>query len=270
MLSPHQNGYAGPRKLRDPKVMMKVTLITPTFNSATTLRDTLDSIQAQDYPSIEHIIVDGGSKDDTMTIAATYPHISRIISEPDNGLYDAMNKGLRAATGNIVGILNSDDFYANNRIISSVVDRLSKTGCDALYGDLLYVEARDTGKVIRYWKSRPFKPALFYRGWMPPHPTFFVRRTIYEQFGGFNLDFRFSADYELMLRFLFKHRVSVCYLPETMVLMRTGGMSNASLSNRVSANREDQKAWKVNGLRPRFYTRYLKPISKLRQFWAPI
>jgi glycosyltransferase len=249
--------------------MIKVSLITPTFNSGATLADTLESIRAQDYPLIEHLIADGGSTDNTLQIAAQYPHISRIDSEPDKGLYDAMNKGLLHATGDIIGILNSDDFYAHPHVISRVVQQMTETGSDALYGDLIYVKAQDTSQRVRHWKSRPFNPDLFYRGWMPPHPTFFVRRTVYERFGLFNLDFRFSADYELMLRFLFKHRISVCYLPEIMVFMRTGGISNASLSNRLRANREDMKAWKVNGLQPRIYTVYLKPVSKILQYWRP-
>ena len=245
---------------------MKFSLLTPTYNSAATLDDTLRSIQAQDYPHIEHILVDGGSTDATLAIAARYPHLQRIISEPDQGLYDAMNKGIRMATGEVIGILNSDDFYANPQVLSQVADLLQSTGADALYGDLEYVDAVDTQRVVRRWKACPFQRHLFLRGWMPPHPTFFVRREVYAQFGLFNTRLRYSADYELMLRFLYHHQVPVCYLPEVLVRMRTGGVSNASLGNRLRANREDRQAWEINGLRPPFYTLYLKPVSKIMQF----
>ena len=245
---------------------MTITLLTPTFNSAATLDDTLRSIQAQDYPHIEHLLVDGGSMDATLAIAARYPHLQRIISEPDQGLYDAMNKGIRMATGEVIGILNSDDFYAYPQVLSQVAALLEQTGADALYGDLEYVDALDIQRVVRRWKAGPYQPNLFLRGWMPPHPTFFVRREVYAQFGLFNTSLRYSADYELMLRFLHHHQVPVCYLPEVLVRMRTGGLSNASLGNRLKANREDRQAWEINGLRPPFYTLYLKPVSKIMQF----
>ena len=246
---------------------MKISIITPTFNSAATLRDTLDSIGGQDYLHVEHLIVDGGSGDDTLAIAGHYPRVSRIVSEPDEGLYDAMNKGIALATGDVIGILNSDDFYTHSKVLSRVAALFELTGADALYGDLEYVDAIDNQRIVRRWKSRPYQPGLFLRGWMPPHPTFFVRRRVYEQFGAFNTLLRFSADYELILRFLYRHRVSACYLPEVMVRMRTGGHSNASLGNRIRANREDRLAWRLNGLRPAFYTLCWKPFSKLGQYF---
>jgi len=245
---------------------MRFTLITPTFNSALTVRDTLESIQMQEYPHIEHIIIDGVSRDNTLEIVAEYPRVSKIVSEPDRGLYDAMNKGIRLASGDVVGIINSDDFYTNPQVIGKVAERLIETGADALYADLEYVGAGNTGRVVRTWKAGQFAPGYFYRGWMPPHPTFFVRRELYERYGMFNPDFRFSADYELMLRFLLKHGISACYLPEVIVRMRAGGASNASLRNRLQANREDRLAWKTNGLRPHFFTLYLKPASKIGQY----
>ena len=248
---------------------MKITIVTPAFNSAATIRDTLESIQMQDYPQLEHIIIDGGSKDDTLKIIAEYPHINKVISEPDEGLYDAMNKGVRLATGEVVVVLNSDDFYTHSHVISRVAALLNETSADTLYADLEYVDADKTNRVVRSWKAGSFRPEKFHRGWMPPHPTFFVRRHLYEQFGLFNTSLRFSADYELMLRFLLRHSVSVCYLPEVAVRMRTGGASNASLRNRFHANREDRLAWKINGLRPRFYTLYLKPLSKIGQYFNP-
>lgn len=245
---------------------MKISILTTTYNSAATVRDTLESIRTQDYPYIEHIIVDGGSRDATLEMVAAYPHVQCVISEPDHGLYDAMNKGIRLATGDVIGILNSDDFYMHKQVVSQVMNLLQQTGSDALYGDLEYVAAEDTGRVVRRWKARTYHPKLFLWGWMPPHPTFFVRRQVYAQFGGFNTRLRFSADYELMLRFLYKHRVSVCYLPQVLVRMRTGGLSNASLSNRWRANREDREAWEMNSLQPSFYTLLFKPASKIMQF----
>jgi hypothetical protein len=149
-----------------------------------------------------------------------------------------------------------------------VAELLERSGADTLYGDLEYVDGQDTGRVVRRWRGGDYRPDNFYRGWMPPHPTFFVRRSVYERFGAFNLSLRFAADYELMLRFLLRHGISVCYLPEVLVRMRTGGLSNASLRNRWRANREDRKAWELNGLRPKFYTLCWKPLSKLGQFLA--
>ena len=246
---------------------MKFTIVTPAFNSAVTIRDTLESIRKQDYPDVEHIIIDGGSKDGTLNIVAEYPHVSKVISEPDRGLYDAMNKGVRLATGDVVVVLNSDDFYTHPRVISQVALLLHATGADTLYADLEYVDPVNTSSVKRFWKAGDFLREKFYRGWMPPHPTFFVRRHLYEQFGTFDTSLRFSADYELMLRFLLKNNVSVCYLPEVAVRMRAGGASNANLRNRLRANREDRRAWEMNGLKPRFYTLYLKPLSKIGQYF---
>ena len=240
--------------------MLKISLLTPTFNSAATIRDTLESVRLQDYPHIEHIIIDGGSRDRTLEIVAEYPHVRRVISEPDQGLYDAMNKGIGLATGDVVGIINSDDFYVHHQVLSQVNSLLESTGADALYGDLEYVDAINTATVVRRWRAGAYKTNLFLRGWMPPHPTFFVRREMYALYGGFNTALRYSADYELMLRFLHQHQIPVCYLPEVLVRMRTGGLSNASFSNRLRANREDRQAWALNGLQPPFYTLYLKPV----------
>ena len=243
-----------------------VTIITATYNSAATLADTLESVACQTYPRIEHLLIDGASTDSTSAVAATYPHIARFLSEPDKGLYDAMNKGIKLSGGDIIGILNSDDFYASSTIIEKIVSLFNNPEIMAVYADLQYVEAADTGKVVRDWKAGAYDQQLFFYGWMPPHPSFFVRKQLYEQCGVFNTSFRYSADYELMLRFLLRYHAPAAYLPEVAVKMRMGGQSNASLKNRWKANREDRRAWAVNGLTPYFFTIPLKPFRKIGQF----
>ncbi len=245
---------------------MKITVITPTFNSAATLRDTLASVRDQNYPCLEHIIVDGGSTDETLDIVASFPHVTRVVSERDKGIYDAMNKGIRLATGDVVGILNSDDVYTDNGVLTTIALAFANPGVMTVYADLQYVYPNDLEKVQRTWITGPFKKRNFYYGWMPPHPTFFVRKEVYEQAGDFNLNLRSAADYEFMLRILLKHGLSSFYIPQVLVKMRAGGMSNASLTNRLRANKEDRMAWKMNGLRPYFFTLYLKPIRKIHQF----
>jgi len=209
-------------------------------------------------------VQDGGSQDDTVTIARAYQ--ANCISEGDKGLYDAMNKGIQRASGDIVGILNSDDFYAGDQVLVRVQEAFQDPNIKAVYGDLDYVDPEDTGKVIRKWRSGPYERDRFRYGWMPPHPTFFVRRELYDQYGLFDLSFRTSADYELMLRFLYKHRVPAVYLPKVLVKMRAGGVSNSSFRHRLYANKEDRRAWEVNGLKPHFFTTWLKPVRKLGQW----
>jgi glycosyltransferase len=244
----------------------KISIITVTYNSASTLAETLRSVQSQDYPNIEHIVIDGNSEDKTVQIIKSFPHIVKWISEEDCGLYDAMNKGVQFATGDIIGILNSDDLYAHTKVLSRVAERFMNSNIDALYGDLHYVNALNTNKVIRVWKSGKFKRSNFVFGWMPPHPTFFVKKEVYRQVGHFNVSLRRSADYELMLRILVKHKFNADYLQEVLVKMRTGGVSNGSWTGRLKANFEDRMAWKMNNLRPYFFTLYLKPFRKLFQF----
>jgi glycosyltransferase involved in cell wall biosynthesis len=245
---------------------MKISIITATYNSARTVRDTLECIASQDYPDIEHIIVDGLSKDESLAIVAEYPHVAKVISEKDRGIYDAMNKGIGLATGEIIGILNSDDFYNNSSVLSKVAKLFEDPEIEAVYGDLQYVSGRDVSKITRTWKAGSFSRNKFLYGWMPPHPSFFVRKRVYEKVGLFNLNLRSAADYELMLRILFRHKLKAAYLPEVLVKMREGGMSNASLKNRIRANREDRMAWKLNGVKPYFFTLYLKPLRKVLQF----
>lgn len=246
---------------------MKLSIITSCYNSAATIRDTLESVARQDYSDIEHIIVDGGSEDDTLAIVSEFTHVAKVVSEKDRGIYDAMNKGIAIATGDIIGILNSDDFYTGPGVISDVVRQMEQSGADTLYADLDYVSSTDKTKVVRSWRAGSYAVRKFYYGWMPPHPTFFVRKYIYERYGTFNLSLRSAADYEIMLRFLVRYDVTTTYLNKTIVQMRAGGQSNASITNRLRANAEDRKAWQINKLRPYLFTTFLKPVRKIHQFF---
>ncbi len=244
-----------------------VSIITATFNSAATVEETMRSVAGQDYPFIEHIIVDGQSGDETLQIVNRFSHTALVVCEKDSGIYDAMNKGIRVSRGDIVGILNSDDVYAHPEVISRIVDVFQDESVQVCYADLQYIHLHDPSRITRTWKSGNFRTSSFYWGWMPPHPTFFVRRSVYEQVGLFETSLRSASDYEMMLRILLKNKMRACYIPEVLVKMRTGGISNQSLANRFRANREDRRAWRMNDLRPYFFTLYLKPIRKIAQFF---
>jgi glycosyltransferase len=245
---------------------VKISVITAVRNGADTLRDCIESVRNQTYPA-EHIVIDGASTDGTLDIITEYrSSISKVVSEPDNGIYDALNKGIRLASGDVIGLLHGDDFYAHDKVLGAVVDVFEKQNIDSCYGDLLYVDKNDKNKVIRYWKSSEYKHSKFKQGWMPPHPTFFVKREIYEKYGVFNTGFRIAADYELMLRFLEKHRISTYYIPEVFIKMRLGGASNRSLKNILIQSWEDYRAWKLNGLRGGLTAVFLKKLSKAPQF----
>lgn len=246
---------------------MKISVITASYNNADTIGDTIRSVLSQDYQDIEYIIIDGASSDDTLKIIEKYKsRISRIVSEKDSGIYFALNKGIDLATGDVIAFLHADDLYPNEKILSQVMRIFSEKKADSVYGDLHYVDRKDTSKVLRNWKSGEYKDGLFLQGWMPPHPAFFLKKSCYEKFGNFNTSFVTAADYELMLRMLHKNKITTQYLPETLVKMRTGGTSNVSISNRIRANREDRRAWKVNGLTQGIFTLIRKPLSKLKQF----
>jgi glycosyltransferase len=193
--------------------------------------------------------------------------VTKFLCERDKGIYDAMNKGIALATGEIIGVLNSDDFYCSNDVIENVVRAFEAHETDCLYGDLNYVDPIDTSKIVRKWRSGAYLRENFLKGWMPPHPTFFVKKSCYDSFGTFDTQFKSAADYELMLRFLFKELCSAQYLPKVMIHMRAGGVSNVSLKNRIRANREDRLAWKTNGLKPKWFTLLRKPLSKLTQYF---
>lgn len=245
---------------------MKVSIITVCYNSGVTIKDTIESVINQDYELIEYIIVDGNSSDDTLEIVETYKNqITKIISEPDKGFYEAVNKGIEMTTGDVVGLINSDDMLASNDVISKIVNKFKSNNCDAVYSDLQYVAKDNTNKVVRNWISGKYKKGDFLYGWMPPHPTFYVKRGKYVELGSYNLELA-SADYELMLRFIHKYKISLGYLEAVTVKMRVGGTSNVTLSNRIIANKEDRKAWVLNNLVPKFYTLCFKPLRKLKQF----
>jgi len=245
---------------------MKISIITAAFNSAATIKDTLQSISSQDYRQIEHLVIDGASKDNTLEIVKKFQHVSHIVSEKDGGIYDAMNKGIGLATGEVIGILNSDDIYTNDTVISKVMNAFQDPSVDIVYADLRYVKYDDLNKITRTWHSGSFSKSKFYFGWMPPHPTLFVRKKVYDQAGKFNCALVSAADYEFMLRVMLKNDYRVQYIPEVLVKMRTGGMSNATLGHRIRANREDREAWRLNHIRPYFFTIPFKPLRKIFQF----
>ncbi len=245
---------------------MKISIVTVAYNAESTIRDTIESVLSQKNIDLEYIIIDGNSSDNTMSIVEEYKdQISKCVSEKDKGIYDAMNKGVALATGDVIGILNSDDFYSNENVLSDVCGMFNEN-TDAVYGDLVYVNQANTEKVTRTWISGVYKEGAFRKGWMPPHPTFFVRKEIYEKFGSYTLNLRSAADYEFMLRVIHKEKIRIGYLQKILVKMRVGGESNASISNRLNANKEDKMAWEMNGLKAGKLTFIRKPLSKIGQF----
>lgn len=232
--------------------MMKISIITVTYNSASTLRDTIESVLAQTYRDIEYIIVDGLSKDNTMDIVREYePKFNgrmRYVSERDSGLYDAMNKGIKMATGEIVGIINSDDFYHRSDIIQLVAETMSDERVQAVYGDVRFVNPNDLNTTVRYYSSRIFRPSLFRFGFMPAHPTFFTYKKFFDEFGYYKLNYKIAADYELLVRFLYGHRLQAKYLNTDFMKMRTGGVSTASVKSNITLNKEIVRACRENGV----------------------
>jgi glycosyltransferase involved in cell wall biosynthesis len=249
-------------------VSLKISIITVCFNSAETIGRTLHSVRDQTYKNIEHIIIDGGSTDNTLhIIESDGSHVAKIISESDAGIYDAMNKGISLASGDLVGFINSDDFYAYSGVLMDVATLFERTGADSCFGDLCYVSQTDSKRVIRYWQAKNFIPKSFESGWCPPHPTFFVRRSIYERLGGFDLGFKIAADFELMARYLEVARISTFYITKVLVNMRLGGTTNKNISNILMQNIEIRKALIKNGLKFSFLKFFVtKIISRCFQF----
>ncbi len=246
---------------------MKVSIITVCFNSRDTIEDAIKSVLSQSYPDIEYVVIDGGSTDSTVEIIKKYEgRITKFISEPDKGIFDAMNKGLGMATGEIVGILNSDDLYSDSNVIKDVVEAMNREEVDVAWGDLLIVDANDKNKIIRVWRSSSYKEGKFAWGWHPPHPTFFVRKWVYEKYGYFDLNFSVvAADYEIMLRFLERYKLRSCYIPRFLVKMRGGGNSTKTLRQIFIGNIECYKSFKANGLRVSPLIIIVKPLSKIIQ-----
>jgi len=229
---------------------MKISIITVVRNNVATINDAIESVLSQTYKNIEYIIVDGASTDGTVEVVQGYTNkIDKFISEKDQGLYDAMNKGIGLATGDVIGILNSDDVYFDKNVLENIVNTFRDKQLDSVFGDLYYVNKDDLNKIVRYWKSSDFKLGSFAKGWHPPHPAFFVKKDIYEKYGMFDLQLKVSADFDLMLRFLEKYQISSMYLPKILVKMRIGGESNSSLKNIITSNQSILKSFKKNGIR---------------------
>jgi glycosyltransferase involved in cell wall biosynthesis len=248
--------------------MLKVNIITVCLNNAGTIEDTIISVQSQIYPSLEYIIIDGASTDGTIRVIEKYKTgVNKFISEKDEGIYFAINKGIKLAKGDIIGILHGDDFYVSNDIITKVVHAFETSGADCVYGDLQYVERNDPEKIVRHWIAGPYKKGLFLKGWMPPHPAFFIKKNCIEKYGNYNTSLYLASDYEFMLRMIHKHGIKTHYIPEVLAKMKTGGASNKSIINRIKNNLEDRRAWKINNIRPNIFTLIVKPISKIGQFF---
>ncbi|MFA6189498.1 MAG: glycosyltransferase family 2 protein [Sulfuricurvum sp.] len=241
---------------------MKVSIITVVYNNVNTIQDAIESVLSQTYTDIEYIIIDGGSTDGTVEIIKSYGNkISKFISESDHGIYDAMNKGLKLATGDIVGILNSDDFYAHTEVISKVVQIFQENRIECMFADLVYVHPKNLEKIVRYYDSSHFSPKKFAYGWMPAHPTFFVKREMYEKYGYFKTDYKIAADYELLVRFLGKFKISYFYYQAPIVKMRTGGVSTSNLKSNYTLNKEILRACKENNI----HTNWIMILSKYPQ-----
>ena len=248
---------------------MKISVITVVFNAVETIEDTIKSVIDQDYDDIEHIIIDGGSTDGTLDVVNCYKdHLAKVVSEPDNGIYDAMNKGIELATGEITGNLNADDWYAHSGVLSQVANTFSADeDIDAVYGDIVYVTREQPHNIVRYWESGSYHDGLFEKGWMPAHPSFFVKREIYSRYGKFDLDLKIQSDFELTMRLIAINRIKTQYLPGVMVKMRMGGVTNNRISNVIKGNLEAYAACRKNGLAvtPLFMVR--KILSRLPQFF---
>lgn len=244
---------------------MKISIITSVYNNHETISEAIESVLSQNYPDIEYIIVDGGSNDGTVEIVQSYgERITKFVSERDRGIYDGLNKGVGLATGDVIAFLHSDDVYASADIIALVAKEFEKGDVDGVYGDLVYTPKNDTSKVLRYWKSKKFEIKMLRSGWMPAHPTLFLKRSVYEKFGEFDLSFKIAADYDFMLRVL-KGGIHVSYIPHVLYKMRVGGESNKSLKNIMLKSKEDLKALKKNNIGGVF-TLLIKNLSKIKQF----
>jgi len=247
---------------------MKITIITATYNSSQTIAECIDSVNQQTHQDIEQIIIDGYSIDKTLEIIKSLPNrVIKVISERDKGIYDAMNKGIKLSTGKVIGILNSDDLYIDSKVIEKIASIFETTSADCVHADLYYVNKDDTSQIVRHWQTCDYVPGAFKKGWHPAHPTFFVRKEIYEKYGLFNLDFSLAADFELMLRFFERYHVTSIYLPEPIVRMRLGGATSKNITNIILQNIECYKAFKVNGIKVSLLYPLYRLLPKLKQFF---
>lgn len=243
---------------------MKITIITATYNSSAHIEDCMKSVNDQTYRDIEHIIIDGASKDNTLDIVNGIPNrVGKIISEPDKGIYDAMNKGIQAATGDVIGILNSDDFFTSDDVIEAVVDTFKNNDIDALYGDVHFVHPDDLYKSVRYYSSAIFKPSLFRFGFMPAHPSFYMKKECYDKYGLYALDYKIASDYDLLIRYLYKEKIKYKYIKKDFVTMRTGGVSTENLNSRVTLNKEIVRACRKYGIYTNLFMLSLKYLYKI-------
>jgi glycosyltransferase len=247
--------------------MPDISIISPSLNSANVITDCIGSVQEQG-DNIEHLVIDGHSTDGSLEIIQSTGGANlRVLQQPPAGIYSAINAGILAASGEIIGILHADDFYAMPDVLKQVATAFEDPSIESCYGDLCYVDAENPSRIVRYWRAGEFHVSSFRNGWMPPHPTFFVRRQVYEALGLYRTDLGTAADYELMVRLLVKHRIKTEYIPNVLVKMRTGGSSNVTWRARLQANRNDRRAWKVNGLNPYPWTTLAKPLRKIGQWW---
>lgn len=249
---------------------MTISIITATFNSAATLRDTIESVLRQTYKDIEYIIKDGGSKDDTLAICREYePRFGgrmKIISCPDTGLYDAMNQGIEAATGDVVGILNSDDFYTNDDVLATINAALEQDDCDAVYGDIHYVKSDNLERCVRYYSSRNFTRERMMQGYIPAHPSFYCRREVYQKYGLFDTSFRVAADFEQLLRLIYIEKIRIKYIEKDFVTMRMGGASTSGIKSHVQIMKDHLRAFKKNKIPNNVFRLSLRYFSKLTEF----
>jgi glycosyltransferase involved in cell wall biosynthesis len=245
---------------------LHISVVTAVLNRANTLGEALRSVHSQNWPNVEHIVIDGGSTDGTLAVLSEHKAgISKIVSEPDGGLYDALNKGIAHASGDVIGFMHADDSFATPRALARIAAAFEDPSVEAVYGDLVYVRNSDVSRIVRYWRAGQYQRAQLTHGWMPPHPTFYVRRDVYSRFGGFDTRYRIAADYENMLRILWRGRVHASYIPEVLVRMRTGGVSNSSLFNMLHKSRDDYAAMRQNGIGG-LQALLLKNVTKLPQF----
>lgn len=246
---------------------MKVSIITVCYNSQDYITNTITSVLSQNYADIEYIIVDGNSRDNTLSIIKSFgSKITKWISEPDKGLYDAMNKGISLATGDIIAFINSDDFYLDSSVVGDVVNEFQANQVDAVHAELFYVDQSDTDKIVRHWKTGDYTSGAFQKGWHPAHPTLFLKREVYEKFGLFDLQFKLAADFELMCRFFEKHQISSVYLNRPLIKMRLGGATSKNLKNVIRQNIECYKAFKVNNIPVSPFYTFKRIVPKLKQY----